>query len=91
VRFEYRLTEKGVALYPVIVSLMEWGHRWLEWDADGPPVQLVDRATGEPVEPVLVDARTGKPLDPRATRAMWVRGDGTRPVTAADGPAKLKG
>jgi DNA-binding HxlR family transcriptional regulator len=77
-RHEYRLTEKGVGLYPVIVSLLEWGNRWLDWEGDGPPVQLVDRATGEVVEPVLVDARTGARLDPRATRAVYVRGDGTR-------------
>ena len=80
VRYEYRLTEKGIGLYPVIVSIMEWGNRWLEWDDEGPPVQLVDRTTGEPVEPILVDARTGQPLDARATRAVYVRGDGSRPA-----------
>jgi DNA-binding HxlR family transcriptional regulator len=77
-RHEYRLTEKGVGLYPVIVSILEWGNRWLDWEGDGPPVQLVDRTTGEVVEPVLVDSRTGEPLDPRSTRAVYVRGDGTR-------------
>lgn len=79
VRYEYRLTEKGIDLYPVIVTMFEWGNRWLDWDADGPPVQLVDRATGEPVEPVLVDARTGAPLHARATRAVTTRGDGRVP------------
>src|SRR5215207_9325163 len=24
-RYEYRLTEKGIGLYPVIVTIMEWG------------------------------------------------------------------
>lgn len=80
VRYQYRLTEKGIGLYPVIVTLYEWGDRWLDWDGEGPPVQLVDRTTGEPVEPVLVDGRTGKPLDPRSTRAVFRRGDGTRPI-----------
>jgi DNA-binding HxlR family transcriptional regulator len=75
-RHEYRLTEKGVGLYPVIVSLLEWGNRWLDWEGDEPPVHLVDRETGERVEPVLVDRRTGQPLEPRATRAVYVRGDG---------------
>jgi DNA-binding HxlR family transcriptional regulator len=80
VRYEYRLTEKGVGLYPVIVCLLEWGNQWLDWDDDGgPPVQLVDRATGEVVEPVLVDARTGKALDPRSTRAVYVREGTGRP------------
>jgi DNA-binding HxlR family transcriptional regulator len=75
-RHEYRLTEKGMGLYPVIVSLLEWGNRWLDWEGDEPPVHLVDRETGERVEPVLVDRRTGQPLEPRATRAVYVRGDG---------------
>lgn len=71
-RFEYRLTEKGVDLYGVLVMLQQWGDRWFDWP-DGPPVHLVDRETGEPVEPVLVDARTGQPLDPRRTRAVRAR------------------
>lgn len=71
VRHEYRLTEKGVAFYPVLVSLLQWGSDWLDWDGEAPPVRLVDRSTGEPVDPVLVDARTGEPLDPRNTRAVY--------------------
>src|SRR4051812_30342975 len=27
-RFEYRLTEKGRDLYPVLLALMGWGDRW---------------------------------------------------------------
>ncbi len=79
VRHEYRLTDKGVALYPVIVSILEWGNQWLDWDGEGPPVQLVDRTTGEVVQPVLVDARTGERLDPRSTRAVYVREGAGRP------------
>ena len=36
-------------------------------------MHLVDRDTGEVIEPVLVDARTGEPLDPRRTKAVYVR------------------
>jgi len=82
-RYEYRLTEKGVALYPVIVSMLQWGNEWLDWGGEGPPVQLVDRDTGEVVEPVLVDGRTGKQLDPRGTRARYVREGAGRPPAAA--------
>jgi len=84
VRHEYRLTAKGVGLYDVVVSLLEWGNAWLEWGDDGPPVELVDRATGEPVEPVLVDRRTGVELDPRSTRAVYRRGENAgRPLMGA--------
>ena len=47
-RDEYRLTDKGLDLYPVLVALMEWGDRY-ESDADGPPVLLRHRDCGEPV------------------------------------------
>lgn len=70
-RHEYRLTEKGVALYPVIIGLLTWGSEWLDWEDRDPPVQLVDRDSGEPIEPVLVDASTGRPIDPRRTRAAY--------------------
>jgi DNA-binding HxlR family transcriptional regulator len=44
-RFEYRLTDKGRALFPVIVSLMEWGDRWAT--KKGGPVTLLHRDCGE--------------------------------------------
>lgn len=36
-RFDYRLTDKGLALYPVILSLVHWGDTYYG-DAQGPPV-----------------------------------------------------
>jgi DNA-binding HxlR family transcriptional regulator len=59
---EYRLTAKGADLFPLVVALMNWGDRW-ESDGDGPPLELVDVASGEVVEPVLVDRRTGREID----------------------------
>src|SRR5258707_1250530 len=38
-RHRYRLTEKGADLFPVIVSLMQWGDRWLT-DTGGPGKRL---------------------------------------------------
>ena len=35
-RFEYRLTPKGVDLFPVLVSLMKWGDRHAP-EENGPP------------------------------------------------------
>ena len=34
-RFEYRLTEKGIDLWPTVVALMQWGDRYAA-PADGP-------------------------------------------------------
>lgn len=39
VRFEYRLTEKGRALWPVLIELMQWGDRYAPTPG-GPPMVL---------------------------------------------------
>jgi DNA-binding HxlR family transcriptional regulator len=51
-RHEYRLTEKGFDLYPVLVALREWGDRYLA-DPAGPPLALVHR--GECEAPVHIE------------------------------------
>ena len=40
-RFEYRLTDKGLDLWPVLVSLMQFGDRY--YAPDGPPVVLTHK------------------------------------------------
>src|SRR6516162_6609401 len=47
-RHEYRLTQKGLDLYPVLVALMEWGDKYAVGPA-GPQVLLRHRDCGEPV------------------------------------------
>src|SRR5690242_15173431 len=65
-RYEYRLTEKGRALFPVLVTLMAWGNEWAR--PEEPSVRLLDAETGKPVRPRLVDSTTGAPLEPRRLR-----------------------
>jgi DNA-binding HxlR family transcriptional regulator len=48
-RSEYRLTEKGLALYPLMIALMEWGDTYAV-SADGPLVELTHRDCGAPVQ-----------------------------------------
>lgn len=64
VRHEYRLTDKGRALFDVVLALIRFGDDWLA--PDGAPIVLKDRASGEPVDPVVVDRHTGRPIDPRS-------------------------
>jgi DNA-binding HxlR family transcriptional regulator len=47
-RHEYRLTEKGFALFPVLVAVAGWGDRYYA-DPDGPPIEFVHRDCGSPV------------------------------------------
>src|ERR1700686_3534622 len=44
-RYEYRLTEKGLDLWPAIVALMQWGDRHTP-PAGGPAVVLENRDCG---------------------------------------------
>ncbi len=67
-RYEYLLTEKGEALQPVIVTLMQWGDRWLR--DDPPPTQIIDADTGRRIDPVLIDASTGTPLTDLRVRVV---------------------
>jgi DNA-binding HxlR family transcriptional regulator len=64
VRYEYRLTEKGRALFGILAAMIRWGDDWLSGE-DGPPAELIDRRSGKAVRPVVVDEDTGEPLDPR--------------------------
>ena len=47
-RSEYRLTEKGIELFPVIAALLTWGDKYAAWPA-GPAVELTHRDCGAPV------------------------------------------
>jgi DNA-binding HxlR family transcriptional regulator len=76
-RHDYRLTERGKALRPVLIALYAWQNR-LTPEADRTMV-LVDR-DGVTVDPVLVDRRTGKSLGELGARFVPgpAAGDGMR-------------
>ncbi len=67
-RFEYRLTEQGIAFYDVLAAMWRWGEDWRWPDGEEPPLELVDRDSGTPVRPVVVDEATGERLDVRHLR-----------------------
>jgi DNA-binding HxlR family transcriptional regulator len=67
-RHEYRLTAKGWALRPVIITLLQWGDAWSGIEA--PPVVFRNEDTGQLVEPELVDAHSGQPLTDLRMRAV---------------------
>ena len=52
-RHEYRLTQKGIDLFPTLVALMAWGDKYLAEDGDV-PLELRHRDCGEPVHLGLV-------------------------------------
>lgn len=47
-RYEYRLTEKGFDLYPVLIAVHDWGVRHLVGE-DNSPVAILHRECDQPV------------------------------------------
>jgi DNA-binding HxlR family transcriptional regulator len=67
-RFEYRLTEKGLDLWPVLVSLMKWGDRHAPAD-DGPPTLVLHKGCGGVVDERFVCGACGAAVDARSAEA----------------------
>ena len=71
-RFEYRLTEMGVDLWPTIVSLMKWGDRHLAGD-EGPPVLLRHKGCGGTIDDRRVCESCGAQMSARDAEAVRVQ------------------
>jgi DNA-binding HxlR family transcriptional regulator len=59
-RVAYRLTEKGLDLLPVLLSLRQWGERWISGVPSDPV--LVDRSSRRPIAAMAVRDADGRPL-----------------------------
>jgi DNA-binding HxlR family transcriptional regulator len=68
-RYEYRLTEKGLDLWPAIVALMNWGDRYAAPQA-GAPVLLEHRGCGGAVDEHRICSACGARLSVRDVRAL---------------------
>lgn len=66
---EYRLTPKGLDLWPVLVTLRQWGERWSgPWGDEGSPIRLLHRGHDHELHAVLHCAECGEPVDARSGR-----------------------
>jgi DNA-binding HxlR family transcriptional regulator len=74
-RYEYRLTEKGLDLWPTVVALMQWGDRYAAPEA-GPPVVLEHRGCGGTVDDHRICEKCGTRLTVREARALAGPGAG---------------
>jgi DNA-binding HxlR family transcriptional regulator len=68
-RDEYRLTEKGLDLYPVIITLAQWGGKWGGLEL-GAAVELQHRSCGAVVAPALTCPECGEVVEARDMRAL---------------------
>jgi DNA-binding HxlR family transcriptional regulator len=81
--YEYRLTERALDLYPVVVGLMRWADKHLmdgEATEDVVRLELVHRSCGHPAEPEMACAHCHEPLRASDIDARVLPG-GARPAS----------
>ena len=61
VRYEYRLTQKGLDLYPIVISIVHWGDAYMA-GKKGRPLLHTHDLCGREFDPVLVCSECGEPL-----------------------------
>ncbi len=66
-RFEYRLTQKGEALLPILTTLREWSDEWV-FGRGNEPVIVRDRNTGRRIPRLRVTDAEGHALSRRDLR-----------------------
>src|SRR4051795_9861791 len=62
-RNEYRLTDKGLDLWPAVFALMQWGDRYV--NAGEPPLRLTHRDCGGDIDAHRRCVRCGADIGPR--------------------------
>src|SRR3981081_1016338 len=60
-RYEYILTQKGLDLYPIIMSIVHWGNIHMV-DARGRPLLHEHKSCGKMFDPLMVCSESGDPL-----------------------------
>lgn len=67
-RYDYRLTDKGRDLWPVLTAMRQWGDEHAA--PDGPPVQVIHKSCGQVSKAVLTCSSCGEPVGARDVRAV---------------------
>ena len=67
-RHDYRLTDKGRDLWPVLTTMRQWGDKHAA--PDGPPLELIHGACGERSQAVLTCSACGERVGARDVKAI---------------------
>ena len=81
-RYEYRLTEKGLDLWPVLVALKDWSAKWGRWPG-GEPLNIRHKTCGhvtmlkacaktKPATKGKITVRAARARKPSMTLKRWV-------------------
>ena len=72
-RYDYRLTDKGRDLWPVLTSLRQWGDKYAA--PDGPPILIRHSSCGQISTAVMTCSACGEPVDVGNLQAVAGPGD----------------
>jgi DNA-binding HxlR family transcriptional regulator len=67
-RHDYRLTDKGRDLWPVLTTMRQWGDRYAA--PDGPPLEVVHTGCGHVSDALLICSSCGERVGARDVRAV---------------------
>jgi DNA-binding HxlR family transcriptional regulator len=71
---EYVLTEMGRSVFPIVVSMRQWGERFLFSKGESYSV-LLDNDLSKPVETITVRSKAGKELTPADCHRRVIKRD----------------
>ncbi len=80
-RYDYRLTDKGRDVYPILAAMAAWGERWL-CGPEGTPIVLHHTTCDHDMHAVVVCSECADPLDVHHVRATAGPGAPTGPFVA---------
>jgi DNA-binding HxlR family transcriptional regulator len=67
-RYDYRLTEKGRDLWPVLTTMRQWGDKYAA--PEGPPLEVIHKECGHPLDAVMTCSACGQRVAARDARAV---------------------
>ena len=72
-RYEYRLTQKGLDLYPIVMSIVHWGDEHMT-NGKGRPLEHQHMACGHTFDPVMTCSECGEEVAARDVRVIPGKG-----------------
>jgi DNA-binding HxlR family transcriptional regulator len=72
IRYNYYLSEKGLAMFPFFISLLDWGDKWCSTE-DGPPVIPHHDTCGADLIAEVRCNKCQQKIDPRDVKFEWVK------------------
>ena len=69
-KVQYKLTEKGMSIYPILLTLLQWGDRWRP-APEGPPLLLTHTTCGNPLELEMACSVCDTEMLPADTQYRW--------------------